>query len=245
MEKKTCPICGEEISTLAKKCPHCNEWIDETTAGGEKSTDNDVASTAYADQETAVNGIKYSKVMVSYMVFLSLFGMLLSFTEFGPKDLRELTCGVLPVIGYIMDGIGTCVLFCMFGMKIASESINGVSKGLVITTGISSAIIGIMEPIIESSDLVLVWLIYIILLIQCIVCWIIVGIHAIKVERLKKIGIWMFISVILEIAALIIIESHIISGKAMFKMAGLIYLMGYFYLYRNMKEYLCTSMRKI
>lgn len=31
MEKtKKCPYCGEEILAIAKKCKHCNEWLDET-----------------------------------------------------------------------------------------------------------------------------------------------------------------------------------------------------------------------
>lgn len=238
MEKKTCPICGEEISTLVNKCPYCNEWINVTTVDGGKPTNDNAASMAYAGVGAEVNGVKYSKVLVSFMVFLSLMGNLLSFTQYGmPNDrfLRELTGGMLPVIGDIMDGIGICVLFCMFGMKISSEGIKGISKGLVMTIGIMAVVVGLYDD--DSLIATIVALVF-------IVCWIIVGIQALKVERLRKIGIWMILADILQIVVLVIINNTNHGGKAMFKVSCLLFLLGYVYLYKNLKEYLCTAMRK-
>ena len=33
-----CPYCGEEIFTLARKCKHCNEWLDNASAKVRKKT---------------------------------------------------------------------------------------------------------------------------------------------------------------------------------------------------------------
>jgi len=37
IEVKECPYCGEEILSVAKKCKHCGEWLNDTVSGSMKS----------------------------------------------------------------------------------------------------------------------------------------------------------------------------------------------------------------
>ena len=44
METKSCPFCGEEIVSAAKKCKHCGEWLNsEKMQGGQQIVINQVA----------------------------------------------------------------------------------------------------------------------------------------------------------------------------------------------------------
>ena len=40
-QKTTCPFCGEEILSVAKKCKHCGEWLDDAARTSQTSPQNE------------------------------------------------------------------------------------------------------------------------------------------------------------------------------------------------------------
>ena len=60
METKLCPYCGEEILTTAKKCKHCNEWLEPKDApkhatASENTSAATPAEIAVPDESISVN----------------------------------------------------------------------------------------------------------------------------------------------------------------------------------------------
>lgn len=74
MDKKICPVCGEEISVTARKCPYCNEWIDTSEVQSASSNVKTNAHTSITTDATT-ESLTYSKTPVVIFAFLALIGI--------------------------------------------------------------------------------------------------------------------------------------------------------------------------
>lgn len=237
MDKKICPVCGEEISATARKCPYCNEWID---ASDVQPASSDTAACASTTIDENPQTLTYSKGLVGFLIGVTIIGMLLdslegimpSFDEF-----EKLTGGIVSVTSSIMVAVGMSSLLIMYGRKIASDGIRNVSGGLVTTTAVLSAISN-LASISDSTAAVVVLLVTSIL---CLIFWLIVGVQSVKVEKLKQIGMWMIISIVLATIVLVIVSMSDNGGKGFAKVMILLYLFGYVKMFDKLKKYLCPS----
>ncbi|MDM1043105.1 MULTISPECIES: hypothetical protein [Empedobacter] len=48
LETKDCKYCGEQIAISAKKCKHCNEWLEDNHSNNKTEENNDNKSTGFS-----------------------------------------------------------------------------------------------------------------------------------------------------------------------------------------------------
>ena len=91
MEQETmkCPYCGEEILTIAKKCKHCGEWLDEK----KPLYETDEKDNEYLDENdsTPHSGSRISSRIGKAIIFFVIAFLLFKFGSWNVVWGKELT----------------------------------------------------------------------------------------------------------------------------------------------------------
>ena len=239
MDRKNCPYCGEEIAASAKKCRFCGEWLEDPQQPIQPDPQPQYPQQDYQSQpqpNVATEKKFYPKPLVTFLIIVSVIGLFSDLLEILNPKLEEFN-EIAEIIGSILSGGGICTLFILFARKNSADRLPGVSNGLLMTTGILYTLMSVISCF--DNDGIISGMLF----LATAVCWAIGSIQLMKIEELKKTGLWMLLSVLITTAILIYfgVTSASVSSKGMGKLLVFVYLGGYVMFFQNLSKYLTDS----
>ena len=195
METKQCPICGEEIMASAKKCRHCDEWLDKEAAQAKITVNkpNNAAMAVPVNHNEVKISPSLTIIFIGCVVISSLIDILsMSNTRLWSEMVGhdEFSIDYANNICFI---VGFCALMSLLMIKLGRVGQKYPSAGTMIAEIIITALafgfsaLGIEDM---AAIFMIIWLIM----------TLIISIMLITTGKTRMTGIWIIVMLISTIA---------------------------------------------